>query len=684
MKTITTVYLDVNKTRDLRQYDVRQGDKDSREFHIILTENGQPITLTSGMSATADAVVRNVIVAQGEALTVDTANQYIVMTLTEEMLTLAGNMKIDVKVSESGAVLTAATLVLYVGAAVINENTHIEPGGTTIGAQIIALNTRVDAAEAEIADAAADVSALQATLAGIEATNTEISGEILSFNYQGETVRKISVAASGASSSVLTVCGKNIYPKYTSGSQSNLSWTVAQDGTITFSGTPSADVLLRLQNLSIPAAGKELTLAMFNNMTSARLTVFMVNSENSANKQLNLSATNATLTATHTYDLVEMRIRIPKDIDWTGLTLKPMLVYGSSAGNFEAYSGQSHNVTLSGGVVQEDIPLHNGVNTVWASNGDTAITFAGQSGTVTGYVAAQINSIQNQFYRCAASGGAKYVYVYFKSGDYYVCYELHNVPSAASNSDTWQLGHTTACKIASDGTISDVVELIDGGEYELAMRENGAADYCGGNNHGDENTVTFKLFADGKQISDFSAAADGKLRPFNRIDAFDISLVDRCDTPGDNIAQHQKHWTFENGKVEVQQSLKFLQNLRLDVVLLCMCCARRDQFPYGIRQGGVAIEDMSSGGFPHLTTRSNDISYFYFGNNATMNIKAKTDSPTISALYINDVTNAQRQQNKLYYGYYQATNSANPTSVSAGDVIQETSVYDIAYMAATE
>ena len=192
MKTITTVYLDVNKTRDLRQYDVRQGDKDSREFHIILTENGQPITLTSGMSATADAVVRNVIVAQGEALTVDTANQYIVMTLTEEMLTLAGNMKIDVKVSESGAVLTAATLVLYVGAAVINENTHIEPGGTTIGAQIIALNTRVNAAEAEIADAAADVSALQATLAGIEATNTEISGEILSFNYQGETVRKIS------------------------------------------------------------------------------------------------------------------------------------------------------------------------------------------------------------------------------------------------------------------------------------------------------------------------------------------------------------------------------------------------------------------------------------------------------------------------------------------------------------
>lgn len=164
MKTITTVYLDVNKTRDLRQYDVRQGDKDSREFHIILTENGQPITLTSGMSATADAVVRNVIVAQGEALTVDTANQYIVMTLTEEMLTLAGNMKIDVKVSESGAVLTAATLVLYVGAAVINENTHIEPGGTTIGAQIIALNTRVDAAEAEIADAAADVSALQDAL----------------------------------------------------------------------------------------------------------------------------------------------------------------------------------------------------------------------------------------------------------------------------------------------------------------------------------------------------------------------------------------------------------------------------------------------------------------------------------------------------------------------------------------
>lgn len=520
---------------------------------------------------------------------------------------------------------------------------------------------------------------------GLVVPGDEISGDIVQFNSTDGQVDTISIDDTSTSTAVIHRCGINLYPKYSDGSDNGLSWTVGTDGTITFTGTPTADTLLRYYNPNIPLkSGENKAVAFFNNMadTNNRLSFFGVTSSQGS-WQVNLNSINKTATVTHGGDstFTELRIRIPKDFNATGMIIKPMMVVGSSIGEFEGYNGQILNVTVDNGVVQDNISLLTGLNTIWAEEENITVKFADEAKSIAEYVGEYVEEqtapFDERFYRYTESGTSKYLQVCFRSGiDHYICYELHNVPAPLSNSDTWQLGHTVACDIVN-GEMTNTVELIEGGEYELAMRENGAADYCGGNNHGDENTVTFKLFIDGEQITDLSSIADGVLRRFNRIDAFDISLVDRCNTPNDNIAQHQKHWTFENGKVEVQQTLKFLQNLLLDVVLLCMCCAKRTQFPYGIRQGRVDIEDMSASGFSHITTYGNDISYFYFGANATINIKAKTDSPATngSALYINSTTT----QNKLYLGYYQATNSANPTSVSAGDIIQETSVYDVAY-----
>lgn len=279
---------------------------------------------------------------------------------------------------------------------------------------------------------------------------------------------------------------------------------------------------------------------------------------------------------------------------------------------------------------------------------------------------------RDSFYQYYTSGGAKYLYIYFKSGEKYVRWELHNTPSAASNSNTWQIGRV--CGL--DAKLENLTELVAGGEFELAFKEYGADDYCGGANHGDENTVDFNLFIDGKQIT--LTELDGEYHAFNRIDAIEHALVNRCDTPAEDILKHQKVWTFENGTVKVRQTLEFLETLQCDF-LCCMLTSLRSAFPYGVRQGKVGIEDMSSGGFTRVTTTGNEMMYLMYGTDVTAKVTARTCDHTPDAkLWINDVTNDERQiyQNKLYYNFYGGVPN---TSVAAETVLYWEQEYDIAY-----
>jgi len=517
-----------------------------------------------------------------------------------------------------------------------------------------------------------DVANINAILDGFEAEDTDITGGVIAFNNSGKTIKRIEVDNAGGSS-VITVCGKNMYPKYQSGSSGNLSWTVGTDGTITFTGTPSADVLLRLQGLSIPTNGSTLTIMLNNNMADAngRLSFFGINSGNTNNWQLNATSIDAYRTSTLTDDIVELRLRIPKDINWTGLVIKPMLVLGSVPVDFEEYNGQSNNVTLVDGVVQETIQFLDGQNTVWASNGNITVTMDGDITKVYDYVNSLVASDKPSYYKAETSGGSKYLHIYFRSGNGFVKWELHNVPAVSTNSDTWQIGRVCGC----DAQFDNVVEIVRGGEFELAFKEHGAADYCGGNNHGDETTDSFTLFIDGKIVTDFSAIPSG-YHPFNRIDAIEEATVNRCDTPADDILKHQKIWSFENGKVHVKQTIKFLEQLSVDGMLICMFPALRSKFSYGARQGAVSIETMTSAGFEHIATTSDDVFYLMYGDDATAKIKAKTDNPdNQSVMWINDTTDL----NKLYYGYFGATDSGHPVTVNQNTICIAESEYDVAY-----
>ena len=111
-------------------------------------DEGQAVTITNSISAVADATVNGVITAQDESLTVDTTNNVLKLTLTENMLSLDGVLKIDIKITENTELLTAATLSFRIQPSVINDESRFAPVLPTIEETIaqVGVNTAAIAA----------------------------------------------------------------------------------------------------------------------------------------------------------------------------------------------------------------------------------------------------------------------------------------------------------------------------------------------------------------------------------------------------------------------------------------------------------------------------------------------------------------------------------------------------------
>ena len=556
----------------------------------------------------------------------------------------------------------------------VNETMYVATADIQVGDTI---STSTNCRKAVVGD---ELSALQTAITQLDEEVSNMQPSItessttIKFDTSEQTIKSLSL--SGNSPATLQIRGENLFPMATSGSGSGtLSWTVASDGTITFTGTPTADALLRFYNVDIPMQnGTTVTFSASNNKTNSRLTFFGVTEF--GNWQINMTTQNVvsvnTSTAPQPTKYTEFRIRIPKDFDATGLILKPYVAIGTTNGNYVPYKGKTQSVTLDGtGKINETLDLYDGINTLFTSDGRTFTTVFYDD--LLEYIDSKINALGNSFYKYKTDANGKYLQVYYKSGENWVNWELHNMPAAASNSNTWQIGAIKGL----DSNFENSVTIVGNGEFELAFKENGASDYCGGNNHGDENTDSFVLHIDGEIVSDLSSLPT-EYTHFDRIDAFEIATVNRCDTPAQDILKHQKIWIFENGKVTVKQTVKFLETLSVDGMLMGMFKAVRSYYPYGIRQGKVAIEDMTTYGFSSPETVSDDVFYFMYGNNTTAKIKASTDNPNdASTLWIDSAEN----NNKLYYGYYGKTSSVSPVSVPAYTICCAEMTYDVSYSA---
>lgn len=132
MTSKTRLTLDLKNSESYDNLILHRGDSKSRVIEIEITDNHAPVTLTSDMSATINASTNGIVVADGEKATVDTANNIISFTVTDNMTSLPGQSKISLTVTEGDTVITAQTFRAIVADSVINEGSKFEPTGGTV------------------------------------------------------------------------------------------------------------------------------------------------------------------------------------------------------------------------------------------------------------------------------------------------------------------------------------------------------------------------------------------------------------------------------------------------------------------------------------------------------------------------------------------------------------------------
>ena len=137
----TLLTLELNSIKNFNILEARQGDANSRCIDVKLTVNGEPLTLTSNMSAKINAITNDIVVADGVSAVINTEKNIIEVNLSENMLSLPGLLKIDVMLYEENQLITAEMFSIRVGETVFNDKTKFEPQGGTIGNTIKEVET---------------------------------------------------------------------------------------------------------------------------------------------------------------------------------------------------------------------------------------------------------------------------------------------------------------------------------------------------------------------------------------------------------------------------------------------------------------------------------------------------------------------------------------------------------------
>lgn len=183
---------------------------------------------------------------------------------------------------------------------------------------------------------------------------------------------------------------------------------------------------------------------------------------------------------------------------------------------------------------------------------------------------------------------------------------------AFGNADLWHLKHQYECDVTPGGTTFTRTRggspILNGGEIECAIKEQGKPDYIGGY-HGDE----LKTFA--------AILLDGVLIPFNTVATYvgkELVLVQnaklyRCNTQLE-VATHVKRVSLSHAdsglKIAMSQQVVWSQSLVLESAMLTMLPIKRlladtsgDVITnIGMRAPYASTEDMSATGFPQIIT----------------------------------------------------------------------------------
>ena len=160
-----------------------------------------------------------------------------------------------------------------------------------------------------------------------------------------------------------------------------------------------------------------------------------------------------------------------------------------------------------------------------------------------------------------------------ESGKYYICINFVHSISPSINSNVWRLSDAWIYTKNEDNTFSkySANSIVTGGEWECALKEQGAADFIGGLAHGDENVKDIVFLLDGLPID----VNTPRLYAGKKVIILENSILNRCDTPSDIVADHVRHYEFTKDDLIITQKVTWKKSLTMHKSYLTMFPIKR-------------------------------------------------------------------------------------------------------------
>lgn len=256
--------------------------------------------------------------------------------------------------------------------------------------------------------------------------------------------------------------------------------------------------------------------------------------------------------------------------------------------------------------------------------------------------------------------------IYKLTGDeqYYVGFSFIRKPLNSINSDVWRMSSVNLYDL--DFTQTSHESIVLEGEWECAIKENGASDFMGGTAHGDEIATFSEGYLDGKPIdltTEFISVG-------NRFEFISVSTLNRVDNPAEIVCNHVKKYTITSESIIIDQSFKFLEDLTLSASYVTMLPINRAYTTKAWRLDQDYIENISEDGHEHIFTEGNKQKVFMSGNNLTAVVDVECESKHTGTMYI--ANSASPRYNKVYFSFI-----GNGGSVSVDEVVNVRTTYNL-------
>lgn len=158
------------------------------------------------------------------------------------------------------------------------------------------------------------------------------------------------------------------------------------------------------------------------------------------------------------------------------------------------------------------------------------------------------------------------IYVPSKSSSNYIKYVYNKVVDTSINMNQWRVTKTYLV----DSNLNVIYDFDNQTEWEGAIKETGTSDYVGGF-HGDETNTFLHILIDGKEYNinnDFEVDVKNEIRIVNK------SILNRCDTPNDNILERIKVSVWNKDNYIIENKYKALQQFEISESKVCLMSMR--------------------------------------------------------------------------------------------------------------